>query len=310
VWKFNVHVDSALYDASQFDQQPNYGQRGSVESSQAMPTASLEVRWPLARDGGAWGSQVVEPIVQMIAAPRSSRYINTKIPNEDSLDLEFTDANLFSLNRYPGVDRLEGGMRANVGLHGAWYLPSGATLDAMVGQAYRAERDTSMPVGSGLRQTVSDVVSHVTYTPNQYIDFTSRQRVDHNNADVRFVDALASGGPSYLRLSGGYIYTTSNPYLLYDNPPTTPFISVPRNEVTLGASTKIGAWRLKVNGRQDLQTHKAVSAGAEVIYEDECFIFDLNLYRRYTSINNDSGATTVLFQITLKTVGQFGFNSL
>jgi LPS-assembly protein len=43
-------------------------------------------------------------------------------------------------------------------------------------------------------------------------------------------------------------------------------------------------------------------------YEDECFIFDVNFSRRYTSIDNDNGGTTILFQITLKTVGQFGFH--
>jgi LPS-assembly protein len=45
-------------------------------------------------------------------------------------------------------------------------------------------------------------------------------------------------------------------------------------------------------------------------YEDECFIFDLRFFRRYTSIANDHGDTAVLFQITLKTVGEFGFHAL
>jgi LPS-assembly protein len=44
-------------------------------------------------------------------------------------------------------------------------------------------------------------------------------------------------------------------------------------------------------------------------YEDECFIFSGNVYRRFTSIGGDNGATTVLLQITLKTVGTFGFHA-
>jgi len=39
-------------------------------------------------------------------------------------------------------------------------------------------------------------------------------------------------------------------------------------------------------------------------------IFDLTFYKRYTSIAGDSGDTMVLFQITLKTVGQFGFHPM
>ena len=60
--------------------------------------------------------------------------------------------------------------------------------------------------------------------------------------------------------------------------------------------------------RDDVNLGKLVAIGARATYEDECFIFDANLYRRYTSINNDNGGTTILFQITLKTVGQFGFH--
>ena len=62
--------------------------------------------------------------------------------------------------------------------------------------------------------------------------------------------------------------------------------------------------------RRDLRTAKGVSDGMRLTYEDECFIFDINLARRHTVINGDNGATLLLFQITFKTVGQFGFNTL
>ena len=51
-------------------------------------------------------------------------------------------------------------------------------------------------------------------------------------------------------------------------------------------------------------------AGADAIYEDECFIFDLRLYRRYTDINGDNGATSILFLLTFKTIGQFGYRAM
>jgi LPS-assembly protein len=52
-----------------------------------------------------------------------------------------------------------------------------------------------------------------------------------------------------------------------------------------------------------------VAVGARATYENECLIFDVNAYKRYTQINGDSGSTTILFEITLKTVGQFGFHA-
>ena len=51
------------------------------------------------------------------------------------------------------------------------------------------------------------------------------------------------------------------------------------------------------------------SAWVDAGYDDECFTFDAHFYRRYTSLDNDGGATTILFQITFKTVGEFGFNA-
>ena len=53
-----------------------------------------------------------------------------------------------------------------------------------------------------------------------------------------------------------------------------------------------------------------ITFGGDAIYEDECFVFDLRFYRRYTSVNNDNGATTVMFLFTFKTIGQFGYRAL
>ena len=50
--------------------------------------------------------------------------------------------------------------------------------------------------------------------------------------------------------------------------------------------------------------------GRDAVYEDECFIFDLRFIRRYTSINNDNGATAVLFLLTFKTLGQYGYRAI
>jgi LPS-assembly protein len=80
--------------------------------------------------------------------------------------------------------------------------------------------------------------------------------------------------------------------------------------VSLGLSSKWGNYRFSGNIRRDLATNQMVEAGADAIYEDECFIFDLRLYRRYTSIDGDSGATTILFLLTFKTIGQFGYRAL
>lgn len=79
--------------------------------------------------------------------------------------------------------------------------------------------------------------------------------------------------------------------------------------MSLNANTHFGNYRFNAFVRRDLETSKMVGVGAGGAYEDECFIFDVKYYRRFTSINNDNGDQTILFTVTLKTVGQFGFHA-
>ena len=313
-YKVTIHADVAAYQASALNQQPTYGSLSDTTTAHAQPTLAAEMRWPFIRPGGALGSQIVEPIVQLIAAPNAPSFLGGKIPNEDSLDFEFTDANLFAINRYPGIDRFEGGLRANAGLHATWVIGS-ANIDGLVGQSYKEHVDDSVPLLSGLNRRVSDIVARATITPSTWFDLTARTRVDPRNGDIRFVDGLASAGARLLRVSAGYLYSATNPYFLYDQSPRTvlptgypsSYLS-PRDEITTGFSSQYGNYKLSAYARRNLSLSMMDSVGGHATYENECLIFDTNFYKRYTSINNDHGATTILFTITLKTVGQIGFH--
>jgi LPS-assembly protein len=312
LWQITLHGDAAAYNAAKFDEQPNFSTLQSNTTARALPQVAGDFRWPFLRDSGSWGSQVLEPRVQLVVAPNAGNSQLNKIPNEDSLDLEFTDANLFGFNRFPGIDRLEGGTRANVAMQGSWFL-NGTLFDGLIGQSYRTEKSDLFPVASGLNGTTSDIVARATFAPTEWLDLSYRTRLDKDNFKTRFADAVATAGVPKLRITAGYLYSTFNPYTYYDTPPPpaagTAFYT-PRDEITLGASTTWDHYRASVYGRRDLSTNQFVSVGAEGAYEDECYIFDVKFFRRYTSVNNDSGSTTVLFQITLKTVGQFGFHAL
>ena len=314
LWKVTLHGDAAAYNATGLNDQPNFSTLDSNSTARGLPQAAVDFRWPFMRAGGVWGSQIIEPIAQVIVAPQVGNSQFNTIPNEDSLDLEFTDKTLFGFNRFPGIDRLEGGVRANVALHGAWFL-NGTAFDTLVGQSYRATKDNNFSPASGLRDTVSDVVGRASFAPTDWFDLTYRTRLDHRTLITRMADVLTTVGGPKLRLSGGYLYTTFDPYQFYDQPPPPPRNNAtryytPRNEITLGASTNLGAYRLSAYGRRDLATNKMVMLGADAAYEDECFIFDIRFNRRFTSYNGDNGSTTILFQLTFKTIGQFGFRAL
>ena len=308
VYGLTLQTVAAGYTATSLNQNPNYYGAASTEAVRGHPQAAIEVRWPLLRDGGALGTQLLEPIAQVIVAPNTGGLRRAQIPNEDSLDFEFTDQNLFSLNRFPGIDRLEGGVRANVGLHANWTI-GGASLDNLVGESFRTHKDNSFPIGSGLENRASDIVTRTSVNPTPWLELTGRTRLDHERFTPRFADVLGSVGVERFRLSGGYLYTAVNPYLFYDTPTIPQGYFTHRNEVTLAASSKFDQYRFTGYVRRDLQTSRLTSAGLHGLYEDECFVFDVNYNKRYTSLNGDNGASTLLFQITFKTVGQFGFHA-
>jgi LPS-assembly protein len=312
LWKVTLHGEAAAYDASQFNQQPNFGLRHNIDTAQAQPGLAVDFSWPWMRDSGSWGTQLIEPKLQVIVSPTTGDSQVSRIPNEDSLSFEFSDANLFGFNRFLGIDRQEGGTRLNAALHGAWYL-HGTVTDTLIGQSYQAAPNHLFPVGSGLRDNVSDVVARATFSPSPWLDLTYRMRLDKNTFNTRMADASASIGTNRLRLVGGYLYSTFDPFFFYDTPAPPPAGSgffTPRNEITLLVSSNWGHYRFGLSGRRNLATNQMIYYGATAAYEDECFIFDVRFSRRYTSLANDHGSTAVLVFFTFKTVGQVGYRAI
>ena len=126
-------------------------------------------------------------------------------------------------------------------------------------------------------------------------------------------DATIAVGTDKFRLTGGYLYTTFDPFYFYDNPqppPPTSGYFAPRNEVTAGVSSRWGHYRFSLSARRNLATNQMIYYGATAAYEDECFIFDVRFTRRYTSLLNDHGSTALLFFFTFKTIGQFGYRAI
>jgi LPS-assembly protein len=313
LWKISLHGDAIAYDASAFNEQPNFGPTDRVDTARALPQLGLDFRWPFMRDSGAWGTLVVEPHLQLVVAPQTGASQNTKYPNEDSLAFEFSDANLFGFNRFAGVDRLEGGVRLNAALQGTWYL-GGTTFDGLIGQSYRDSKDNLFPEYTGLHDQVSDIVARVSVAPTPWLNLTYRTRLDKDNLAVRMADALASIGKPKFSLSAGYLYTTYDPFTLFDQPPPPPTDSAfysPRDEVTLNASSNWGTYRFTAFAIRNLTSSQMVAFGGDAIYEDECFILDTKLYKTNTALPGEpTGATVLLFQLTFKTIGQFGYRAL
>ncbi len=330
-WLLTLQGTAAAYNANVLNGQPNYQDNDVAHGVHGQAQVAVKLNWPFLRADGGGGNQIIEPIVQVIAAPQSGNSLRRNIPNEDSLNYEFTDATLFRLNRFEGYDRYDGGLRANFALRAEWNLAGGQKLEGMIGASYQEHLDRNLYPqfqpwnGFEPGTHLSDIVTRASYVPNTFFDLTARGRFDHSNGDIRFADAIGSAGVPLLRVSAGFIFSSTNPYAeylnnfnepalfkpnLYFGPFPGPFNAffAPREEATVGASSHVGAYTISADARRNLETGKLISVGTNAKWENECFAFDIYAARRFTAINNDSGDTTVLFTIILKTVGAFGAN--
>ncbi|HQU03153.1 MAG TPA: LPS assembly protein LptD [Acidocella sp.] len=310
LWTARVAVVAAGYAGTHLYQLPNFSPLDGTNTSRVEPYGALFMRWPFMRSAGVYGSQIVEPEVQLVAAPVLGVSQNYRIPNEDSLDLEYSDANLFDLNRYPGIDRLEGGERVDYALHGAWYLPQNGLLDGIIGQSYRFHKDSVYLPKSGLTGNVSDIVARATLAPVSYASLTYRTRLDHANLTPRMIDTSLNFGNQTLSFNAGYLYTDTNPYTLYNQASIPTAYYTARREIVLGVNTNIGPWSFTGSVQRNLATGRFDQFNATAGWQNECTAINLVFYKRFTSFNLDNGDTVALVQITFKTLGNVGFNAL
>ena len=100
---------------------------------------------------------IIEPIVGVYAGPSSGN--NRRIPDEDSLNFEFREFDLFRPDRLAGYDLLDTGQRVDYGLKIGLYDKDGGNYHILIGQSLRAEpthfcrrhraRNSGFPTWSG-----------------------------------------------------------------------------------------------------------------------------------------------------------------
>lgn len=163
--------------------------------------AAADIEWPLI--GAAFGgTQVLTPRVQFVVTPRIR---NLAVPNEDARAIELEDSNLFSLNRFPGYDRIEDGPRVTYGVDWELTRPNWR-ISTTVGQSVRlTNRATILPDGTGLSERVSDFVGRTDVRFRDFVKFTHRFRLDKDSLAVRRNEIDATVGSSRTYAEVGYL---------------------------------------------------------------------------------------------------------
>jgi LPS-assembly protein len=295
------------FAALNIDNQPgvaNYIATGQSDLARVMPTAGVEYRYPLV-DVEPWGTQTIEPIAQLIVRPNETQI--GKFPNEDAQSLVFDDSNLFSVDKFSGWDRVEGGGRANVGFQYTAQINRAGSVNVMFGESYQLFGTNSFSAGvnditntglnSGLDKTASDYVARVTYQPNSVYSFTARGRFDEQTFAVERFEAESRANFDRWTLQ-----------LLYGNYAPQPELGFlfRRQGVLGGASFKLTEnWILLGSARYDLYAKEIDQSRLGIGYTDDCFLFSVNWLTgyTYTAISAPVKNNTFMLQMSLRTLG-------
>jgi LPS-assembly protein len=169
--------------------------------TRAIALAALDIQWPFVGEAFG-GTQVFTPRVQMVASPPIR---NLAIPNEDARAIDLEDSNLFALNRFPGYDRIEDGVRVTYGFDWELQRP-GWKLKTTLGQSYRLSKDPDILIdGTGISERVSDFVGRTEVRYRDFVKLTHRYRLDKDSLAIRRNEFDATVGTRKTYAEIGYL---------------------------------------------------------------------------------------------------------
>ncbi len=266
---------------------------------------AVDLKWPLI-GGFLGGIQRLTPRVRIVASPPTP---NLEIPNEDARSVDLEDSNLFALNRFPGHDRWEDGVRITYGADWTLDLP-GVSVRSNIGQSYRLDREPSiLPPGTGLSGRFSDIVGRTTVRIGRMVNFTHRFRVDKTSLALRRneVDATVGGRRTYASIG----------YLRLDRD-IDPSIEDLRDREEIRFAGRVafarywsvfGSAVIDLTDRDEDPLSQAdgfepVRHRIGVLYDDDCIELGLTWRRDYETSGDARRGNTFLIRVALRNLGR------
>lgn len=258
------------------------------------PTAAIDLRWPLVRRASD-AIQILEPVAQIVY--KDAIGDRSTIPNEDSVQVEFDASNLFALDRSPGTDLVEEGLRLNLGLNYTHLSDEGWKFGLTLGRVLRNQTLAQFSEGTGLNNTSSNFVAsaNLDFTPHFNL---SNQTLFNDNFSFSRNDIQANMNYGALGLTANYVYLL---------PDVTANSLEKRQEITLNTSYKINDnWSVGATYRRNLATGKDVERNLKVTFGNECIFTDFSVSRSYTNSNNVPSSTEFGLSVSLAGIGGSG----
>jgi LPS-assembly protein len=293
-----------IYHSGQLDPATSDFYRGTAGwQGRAIAVGAVDVKWPLI--GAAFGgTQVLTPRVQLVASPPVR---NLAVPNEDSRAIDLEDSNLFALNRFPGYDRVENGVRFTYGFD--WRLDRpGWRVSSTLGQSYRlSNQATVVPTGTGLADRLSDIVGRTEVRFKDMVKLTWRYRLDKDNLAVRRNEIDATIGNSRTYAEIGYLRLNRDITQVEDLQDREELRAAGRVAFARNWSV-FGSGVINLTNRAEDPTNTSdgfqpIRTRLGVAYEDDCVELALTWRRDYIATGDAGRGNTVQIHFALRNLG-------
>ena len=294
----------------------DYSTYGSTYAGRAMPSLAVNWKYPFTNTSNSF-PQTISPLGMVAVSPNGGN--PSHIPNEDSIDYELDDTNIFQSNRIVGLDRVEGGARGAYGLRWTGYTRQGSVLLQMA-QGWRAHQDYEFDSITGWNGSLSDYVGRVSVDPGGNMRFTDRVRLDRDNLSAKRNEATIKVGPEALWGSVSYYYFEKNTPTTVNIAPDGNILALSNTSTTTSLSpygreqqiyftleSQLSRyWSIGGTYQDDLVSSQGGPIGwrAHLTYNDECFAFVGNVYRNFTYQNDYLAGITFAVNVVFKTFGQ------
>lgn len=266
------------------------GVRRAEAIGRIFPQAGIGWRYPLFR-GGPRSSQIVEPVFGVVVAPGGGN--PEHVPNEDSLDLELDDTNVFDRSRATGLDLVEDGSRIYYGLRGSWSDRDGFAASAFLGQSFRIGGTSIFPTGVGLDDDLSDVVGRLNLSVGRYVRLLYRFRYDPDELMARRDEIGADLGPDSFRISTNYLFIDDQ---------AAPAALVERREINLRLAARLtGSVTLRGETQRDIADGRYLWHRGEIAYRGDCYDVAFSFKRSLTRDRDIRPTDTFFVRVALTT---------
>ncbi|MGQ0674055.1 MAG: LPS-assembly protein LptD [Hyphomicrobium sp.] len=281
--------------------------------ARGLATGGVTVSYPWVANTAS-ASHIIEPIGQIVT--RQNSLPQRELPNEDAKSLVFDDTSLFDTNKFSGLDRIETGTRANVGVQYTFQANSGGFVRVLAGQSFHLKGDNAFRnpgidgdgenvfnPRSGLETDESDYVAGLYFAPNDVFRFVSQSRFDDEDLELRREDLSAAFVYGPISAQATYTYIAADPEAGFEKE---------EQDIvgTLGLRLT-ERWTLFGSMRYDLDEGKRLTDSIQLRYGDECFAISA-IYQESLiddPLRDVDPDRSLMFRVELKNLGSYGYKT-